>query len=101
MKGTRGTETSQYPEEKKVRTIPRVVASEIGGAQTASSNTYGVKDPRRRYVGSGRRMEIRTEGGKSPVHETDGRLRVSGVRRGTRNPAGRSEDHLVRLNTTM
>ena len=33
-KGTRGTETSNYPEEKKVRTIPRVVASEIGGAQT-------------------------------------------------------------------
>ena len=34
MRGTRGTETSKYPEEKKVRTIPKVVASEIGGAQT-------------------------------------------------------------------
>ena len=32
--GTRGTETSKYPEEKKVKTIPKVVASEIGPAQT-------------------------------------------------------------------
>ncbi len=44
MKGTRGTETSQYPEEKKVKTIPKVVASEIGRAQTTGSNTDGVKD---------------------------------------------------------
>ena len=42
--GTRGTETSQYPEEKKVKTIPRVVASEIGAAQTKGRNTLGVKD---------------------------------------------------------
>ena len=34
MRGTRGTETSKYPEEKKTLVIPRVVASEIGGAQT-------------------------------------------------------------------
>lgn len=32
--GTRGTETSKYPQEEKVRTIPRVAASERGGAQT-------------------------------------------------------------------
>ena len=32
LKGTRGTETSNYPEEKKVKTIPKVVASEIGRA---------------------------------------------------------------------
>ena len=30
-KGTRGTETSKYPEEKK-SSIPRVAASEMGGA---------------------------------------------------------------------
>ena len=42
--GTRGTEPSNYPEEKKVKTIPKVVASEIGRAQTESSNTFGVKD---------------------------------------------------------
>ena len=31
---TRGTETSHYPEEKKIRMIPPVAASERGGAQT-------------------------------------------------------------------
>ena len=31
---TRGTETSQYPEEKKTIVIPQVVASERGLAQT-------------------------------------------------------------------
>ena len=31
---TRGTETSQYPEEKKTTVISGVVASETGGAQT-------------------------------------------------------------------
>ena len=31
---TRGTETSQYPQEKKITMIPRVVAIESGGAQT-------------------------------------------------------------------
>ena len=31
---TRGTETSKYPEEEKTTVIPRVVASEMGRAQT-------------------------------------------------------------------
>ena len=31
---TRGTETSQYPEEEKTKVIPLVVASERGLAQT-------------------------------------------------------------------
>ena len=34
-KPTRGTETSKYPEEKKTKVIPQVVASEQGTAQTA------------------------------------------------------------------
>ena len=34
MRGTRGTETSKYPEEKKTKVIPQVVASERGEAQT-------------------------------------------------------------------
>ena len=37
--GTWGTETSKYPEEKKITMIPKVVASEIGEAQTLGSNT--------------------------------------------------------------
>lgn len=45
-KGTRGTETSKYPEEKKVKTIPKVVASEIGEAQTGCSNIFGVRTAR-------------------------------------------------------
>ena len=32
--GTGGTETSQYPEEKKTTVIPQVAASERGRAQT-------------------------------------------------------------------
>ena len=31
---TRVTETSKYPQEKKTKVIPRVVASEMGLAQT-------------------------------------------------------------------
>ena len=34
MKRTTGTETSQYREEEKSTEMPRVAASEIGGAQT-------------------------------------------------------------------
>ena len=34
MGRTWGTETSKYPQEKKTKVIPRVVASEIGLAQT-------------------------------------------------------------------
>ena len=32
---TRGAETSKYPEEKKTKVIPEVVASEPGLAQTS------------------------------------------------------------------
>ena len=32
VKGTRGTETSKYPEEKKENSIPKVAASEMGEA---------------------------------------------------------------------
>ena len=34
MKRTRGSETSQYPEEEKSKEIPLVAASERGEAQT-------------------------------------------------------------------
>ncbi len=37
---TRGTETSYYPEEKKTKVIPQVVASERGVAQTAGVATH-------------------------------------------------------------
>ena len=43
-KGTQGTETSKYLQEKKENSIPRVVASEIGRAQTTSACRCGVMD---------------------------------------------------------
>ncbi len=43
-KGTQGTETSYVPAgRERKQSIPRVVASEIGRAQTRSSNTSGVR----------------------------------------------------------
>ena len=41
MKGTRGTETSKYPEEEKERSIPGVAASEMGRAQTSVRACWG------------------------------------------------------------
>ena len=40
--GTRGSETSKYPEEKKENSIPLVVASEEGRGQTGGLRTTGV-----------------------------------------------------------
>ena len=42
-KGTWGTETSQYPQEEKEKSISKVVASEIERAQTKRSNSFGVR----------------------------------------------------------
>ena len=51
MKETRGTETSQYPEEEKTKVIPKVAASEMGRAQTMDlSMGYGHPKRRRSIV---------------------------------------------------
>ena len=42
-RGTRGTETSKYPEEEKSNEIPQVVASERGRGQTGGSDAAGVR----------------------------------------------------------
>ena len=64
--GTRGIETSQYPEEKKERSIPRVAASESGGAQTAPRGGVAGRGGRReRRVPNG--IERPAGGGASPV----------------------------------
>ena len=44
LEGTRGSETSKYPEEKKENSIPLVVASEEGRGQTGCLRTAGVED---------------------------------------------------------
>ena len=54
MKLTRGSETSQYPKEKKSTEIPLVVASERGTAQWSFCNNW-------------KRLESRTKVGDSPV----------------------------------
>ena len=68
---TRGTETSQYPEEEKTKVIAQVVASERAAAQTGEvTASPGLKD--RRCVDWGRqqnRLESRAGEGESPVSE--------------------------------
>ena len=56
-RGTRGSETSKYPEEKKENSIPLVVASEEGRGQTGGLRTSGVADHRREAD-----RELNTEG---------------------------------------
>ena len=46
VEGTRGSETSKYPEEKKENSISLVVASEEGRGQTVSLRTHGVEGKR-------------------------------------------------------
>ena len=43
-RGTRGTETSKYPEEEKSNEMPTVAASEAGRAQTGQFRLTGVED---------------------------------------------------------
>ena len=52
-KPTRGSETSQYPEEEKSNETPKVAASEMG------------------RVGRGSELESSAIAGDSPVHETE------------------------------
>ena len=47
LEGTRGSETSKYPEEKKENSISLVVASEKGRGQTECLRTFGVAGHRR------------------------------------------------------
>ena len=42
--GTRGTETSKYPEEEKSNEMPTVAASEEGRGQTEELRLFGVED---------------------------------------------------------
>ncbi len=57
QEGTRGTETSKYPEEKKEKSIPVVAASEEGRGQTEDLRILGVADHQREADG-----ELNTEG---------------------------------------
>ncbi len=50
MRLTRGSEISQYPEEKKSTEIPSVATSERGRAQTQTQDSgYKMQDVRNNY----------------------------------------------------
>ena len=69
--GTRGSETSKYPEEKKENSIPLVVASEEGRGQTRGLRTPGVEGQRHAKIGDPNTLESVTKEGDSPVGEVE------------------------------
>ena len=69
--GTRGSETSKYPEEKKENSIPLVVASEEGRGQTEDLRMFGVAGRRYTTIGDSNRLESLTRDGDSPVGEVE------------------------------
>jgi hypothetical protein len=64
---TRRTETSKYPEEKKITMIPPVVASEQGRAQTKEACFFGVVGLHLEAVIKLNCLESQTIAGESPV----------------------------------
>ena len=73
QEGTRGSETSKYPEEKKENSISLVVASEEERGQTAGLRTSGVAGRRELKGTDPKRLESRTEESDSLVGEGDNR----------------------------
>ena len=71
QEGTRGSETSKYPEEKKENSIPLVVASEEGRGQTECLRTFGVEGRRHVKISDSNRLESLTKDGDSPVGEVE------------------------------
>ena len=71
--GTRGSETSKYPEEKKENSISLVVASEEERGQTGGLRTTGVAGRRHLKIGDPKRLESRTEESDSLVGEGEDR----------------------------
>ena len=69
--GTRGSETSKYPEEKKENSIPLVVASEEGRGQTDCLRTIGVEGQRHVKISDPNELESSTKDGDSPVGEVE------------------------------
>ncbi len=67
--GTRGSETSKYPEEKKENSISLVVASEEERGQTMGLRTHGVAGQRQLRIADLKLLERGAEEGESPVRE--------------------------------
>ena len=71
--GTRGSETSKYPEEKKENSITLVVASEEVRGQTGGLRTTGVAGRRELTIADPNPLESGTEESESLVGEGDNR----------------------------
>ena len=71
--GTRGSETSKYPEEKKENSISLVVASEEERGQTGGLRTTGVEGLRDLKIADPNPLESGTEESDSLVGEGDNR----------------------------
>ena len=69
--GTRGSETSKYPEEKKENSISLVVASEEERGQTEGLRTLGVEERREMKIGERNGLERPARDGDSPVREAE------------------------------
>ena len=69
--GTRGSETSKYPEEMKENSIPLVVASEEGRGQTEGLRTLGVEERRYTTISEPKDLERSVREGDNPVGEAD------------------------------
>ena len=71
--GTRGSETSKYPEEKKENSISLVVASEEERGQTGGLRTTGVEGLRHPKIADPNPLESGTEESDSLVGEGENR----------------------------
>ena len=71
--GTRGSETSKYPEEKKENSISLVVASEEGRGQTECLRTFGVAGRRHLKIADLKLLERRAKESDSLVREGENR----------------------------
>ena len=69
--GTRGSETSKYPEEKKENSISLVVASEEERGQTEGLRTLGVEEQRYTTIGELNGLERPIREGDNPVSEAE------------------------------
>ena len=99
-KGTWGTETSKYPEEKKSNEIPQVAASERGRAQTGRLRSPGVEDRQKSKPFKPKLLGRSGTDSETLVGERKARGLVSRVPRDTRNLVGSRVDHHPRQNTT-
>ena len=70
-RGTRGSETSKYPEEKKENSISLVVASEEERGQTEGLRTLGVEEQRHTTIRELNDLERSAKEGDSPVSEAE------------------------------